>query len=119
MQKIDKFALRTNSKVPSFELQLTTSTEPIEVSLSPEIAGQLALSLVRLGGASGVAALAQVGAPFVVENVSFRLYNGALVLLQELQGGMALYSNVDQHQLLAIREEIDQLLSGHSPPSLQ
>ncbi|UIS65442.1 viron-encapsulated RNA polymerase [Acidovorax phage AP1] len=119
MQKIKTFALRTNEEVPAFELKLNTDIAPIEVSLSPEIAGQLALALVQCGGQSGVAALAQVGAPFVVQHVSFRLYNGSLVLLQELQGGMALYSSIDRNELLGLRDEIDRLLEGHSPPSMQ
>lgn len=119
MDQVINFALRVNAEKTAFEVQLNTSTGPVEVALSPEVASDLAALLVRSGAESGIAELAQVAQAFSVEEVNFRLYNGALVLVQELQAGLALTSSVDREKLLELQEQIHQLLQGASPRVIQ
>lgn len=119
MNQIQSIALRTNSNSTAFEVLLNTAKGPIPVSMSPEVAGTLAIALVRSGAESGDHTLALVAQPFVVEDVNFRLHQGQLVLVQALQGGIALTSSIDQQKLLDLQQQIDQLLAGAKPPTVQ
>lgn len=119
MTEVESFALRVNQNKTGFEVRLQTSAGSIELSLSPEVAGNLALALVRSGAESGEHKLAQVAQPFVVEDANFRMHQGQLVLVQELQGGIALTSNMDQQKLLDLELQIEQLLAGTKPPTVQ
>ena len=119
MDEIQSFSMRVNPERKQFEVQLNLANGQTTASISPALAGELVLALVRSGAESGEYTLAQVAQPFVVEDVNFRLHQGQLVLVQALQGGFALTSNVDQQKLIDLHHQIEQLLAGAKPPIVQ
>lgn len=119
MKKVLRVMVRVSEGAPGIDIALKTADGHQEFTMEPEIAGHLAVGILSTAAAAEDARVAQVAAILATEKVSLREHHGVTVLLQELQSGLALTSTLDRQELEQLRDQIDAVLDGQTPPSIQ
>lgn len=116
MDEIQSFAMRVNHERKQFEVQINLPKGQVMASMSPTLAGDFAGQIALQAAQSGLPEMNAAARHFVIQKLEFRRLDGRLVMVQQCDGGLMLYSNVTDQMLLDLQHQIDLLANGASPP---